>query len=183
MFESLASELTLPLTGYLRKMVGNAADADDLLQETLMRIARGLPHFESRSSPKTWAFRIATNVAIDFMRKTGRVELMEFDESCRLAEGDLATERDDEDRLVLAEMNACVREVIDSLPPEYGAVLVLFNLEGRSVAEVAEICGISVSLAKVRIHRGKGRLKKALDRECVFYETTEGNLRCDRKDP
>lgn len=80
-------------------------------------------------------------------------------------------------------MNACLREVIDRLPPDYRAALVLFNLEGRTVAEVADICGISVSLARVRVHRGKARLRKALQRECDFYASAEGALRCDRKPP
>jgi RNA polymerase sigma factor (sigma-70 family) len=80
-FEELVGELGGQLSGYLTKMVGNSADADDLLQETLLRIATNLPGFEHRSSLKTWAFRIATNVAIDFLRKSKRAELTEIDEA------------------------------------------------------------------------------------------------------
>lgn len=179
-FESVAAELGPTLTGYLGKMVGNSADADDLLQETLMRIARALPRFEHRSSLKSWAFRIATNVAIDHLRKKRQAQFIEFTDA---TEPDAALDVDEVDRLVVDEMNTCLREVIDGLPPDYRAALVLFNLEGRSVAEVADICDISISLAKIRIHRGKARLKKALQRECDFYESAEGTLRCDRKPP
>lgn len=51
----------------------------------------------------------------------------------------------------------------------------------KTIAETAEICGISVENAKIRIHRAKTRLKEVLDSECVFYKTLEESLRCDRK--
>lgn len=173
-FEQLVGELSGPLFGYLRKMLGNGADADDLLQETLMRIARSLPTLEKSAAVKSWAFRIASNLAIDHIRRNKRASLVEFTE-----EHD--PDDQEEDRLVLDEMNSCVREVIDGLPPDYRAAIVLFNLEGKSVAETAEILGTSVGATKVRIHRAKQRLKEALNRECVYYTTPDGNIRCDRK--
>jgi RNA polymerase sigma-70 factor (ECF subfamily) len=176
-FEELATELSPQLTAYLARMTGNAADADDLLQETLMRIARALPGFEGRSSPKSWAYRIATNVAIDFIRRTRKSSFSEFGES------EDRSDVDEEDRMVLDEMNDCVRGVIDGLPPDYRAALILFNLEGNSVAETAKILDISIAAAKVRIHRAKARLKEALNRKCDFYTSGEGSLRCDRKKP
>ncbi len=54
-FEDVATSLSAPLQRYLERMVGNKAQADDLLQETLLRIARGLPGFKGRSSVKTWS--------------------------------------------------------------------------------------------------------------------------------
>lgn len=176
-FEELAADLGEQLTAYLTRMTGNGADADDLLQETLIRIARALPTFEGRSSPKNWAYKIATNVAIDFLRKTKKGTFT------ALVETEVRSNGDEEDRLVLDEMNDCVREVIDGLPPDYRAALILFNLQGRSVAETAQILDISISAAKVRIHRAKACLKEELSRECDFYTSDEGNVRCDRKDP
>ena len=155
-FEELATDLGEQLTAYLTRMTGNAADADDLLQETLIRIARALPTFEGRSSPKNWAYKIATNVAIDFLRKTKKGTFT------ALVETEVRSNGDEEDRLVLDEMNDCVREVIDGLPPDYRAALILFNLQGRSVAETAQILDISISAAKVRIHRAKACLKEEL---------------------
>ena len=175
-FEDLAEELSQPLAAYLRRMTGNAADADDLLQETLMRIARGLPQFEQRSSVKTWAYRIATTVAIDFFRKSKKGHSIEFNET------DDCSDFDEEDRLVLDEMNECVRNVIDGLPPDYRAALILYNLQGKSIEETARICEISVATAKIRIHRAKARLREALGEKCVFYKSEDGNLRCDRKE-
>jgi len=158
-------------------MLGNGADADDLLQETLMRIARGLPQLEESTAVRSWAFRIASNVAIDHIRKNKQASLVEF------GDDEDRDDTDEEDRLILDEMNSCVREVIDGLPPDHRAAIVLFNLEGRSVAETAEVLGISVGATKVRIHRAKARLQEALDRQCTYYVTPNGATRCDRKTP
>lgn len=174
-FEDVFAELAGPLTAYLTRMTGNAADADDLLQETLLRIARALQDFEGRSSLKTWSFRIATNVAIDFLRKVGREKLVE------LGDTEVPSEADEEDQLVVVEMNDCVRGVIDTLPADYRSALVLNQLEGMTAAEVAEVCGVSLATAKIRIHRAKARLRDALEKECEFYTGADGSFRCDRK--
>ncbi len=68
-FTALAEELSPVLLNYLKRYVGNPSVAEDLLQETLIRMAKGLSGFEQRSSLKTWAFTIASRVATDYFRK------------------------------------------------------------------------------------------------------------------
>ena len=175
-FEDVEEKLSGPLRGYLQRLVGNHATADDLLQETLLKIARGLPGFEGRSSVKTWAFTIATRVATDhFRRPQSRAQMVEFDDT------DVVLDADIDERLVIDEMSSCVREVIDSLPADYRTALVLHDLEGKTAARVAEIAGCSLATAKIRIHRARRRLKQALDYECTFYRDAENVFRCDRK--
>jgi RNA polymerase sigma-70 factor (ECF subfamily) len=175
-FEDVAEELSGPLRRYLERLVGNRATADDLLQETLLKIARALPGFEGRSSVKTWAFTIATRVATDhFRRPQNRARMVEIDETVPV----LGEETDQ--KIVVDEMSSCVREVIDSLPEDYRAALVLHDLEGQTAAQVAEIAGCSLAAAKIRIHRARRRLKQALDDECRFYRDEENVFRCDRK--
>lgn len=177
-FEDVAQTLSGPLQRYLVRMVGNRATADDLLQETLLRIARGLTNFEGRSSVKTWAFSIATRVAADhFRRPQTRAQIVDVDEAQDLSDSEL----DVDDQIVIDEMNSCVREVIDSLPEDYRAALVLHDLEGLTAAGTAEATGCSVATAKIRIHRARARLRKALQAECEFYRDEENVLRCDRK--
>lgn len=177
-FDVLARELSPPLLRYLRRCVGDQTVAEDLLQETLIRIAKGLPGFAGRASAKTWALSIATRVAADHFRAPGRrVKIVDVDEAAELPDPDRALD----EGVVVDEMNACVRQVIDSLPEDYRAALVLHDLEGLSAEQVSEICGCSLATAKIRIHRARDRLRKALRQECEFYRDGEDVLRCDRK--
>jgi RNA polymerase sigma-70 factor (ECF subfamily) len=175
-FEDVVEELSGPLRRYLERLVGSHTTADDLLQDTLIKIARALPGFEGRSSVKTWAFTIATRVATDhFRRPQNRAKLVDIDETTHVAAAEI------DQQLVVDEMSTCVREVIDSLPEDYRTALVLHDLEGRTAAQVAEIAGCSTATAKIRIHRARRRLKQALDKECNFYRDEDNVFRCDRK--
>jgi len=179
-FEEVASRLSAPIQHYLERMVGDRATADDLLQETLLRIARGLRHFEGRSSVKTWAFTIATRVATDYFRSPeARARIIDIETAPDLS----TSEVDVEERVAIDEMNSCVREVIDSLPADYRAALVLHDLEGLTAAATAQACGCSLATAKIRIHRARARLRSVLDAQCDFYRDGEGIFRCDRKPP
>jgi RNA polymerase sigma-70 factor (ECF subfamily) len=176
--EQAAKDLAEPLRRYLGRYVGDPTLADDLLQETLIRITKGMPTFTGRSSLKTWAFSIATRVAADHFRNpANRVRIADVDESLDLPDLDIAVDQ----KLVIDEMNACVRQVIDSLPEEYRAALVLHDLEGQTAAQAAEICACSVATVKIRIHRARLRLRQALRRSCDFYHDDDNVLRCDRK--
>ena len=176
--EQIADELSGPLYRYLARYVGDPALTNDLLQETLIRIARGLPTFAGNASLKTWAFSIATRVAADHFRKPGnRANIVEFDESVELPDSDRTADQ----RLVVDEMNDCVRQIIDSLPEDYRAAIILHDLEGRTALETAEICCCTLSTAKIRIHRARLRLRQALQLECDFYRDGENVFRCERK--
>lgn len=175
-FEDVAEELSGPLRRYLERLVGNRATADDLLQETLLKIARALPEFEGRSSVKTWAFTIATRVATDHLRRPqNRTQMTEIDETVQVVDAET------DQKLVVDEMSSCMREVVDSLPEDYRTALVLHDLEGQTATQVAEIAGCSIATAKIRIHRARRRLKQALHEECRFYRDRENVFRCDRK--
>lgn len=177
-FGVVARELSGPLLRYLQRCVGDRTVADDLLQETLIRVERGLADFAGRASLKTWAFSIATRVVSDYFRvPERRIRIVDVDEAADLAD----TDRSIDQRIVLDEMSACVREVIDSLPDDYRAALILHDLEELSARQVADICGCSVATAKIRIHRGRQRLREALQGQCTFYRNEQNVLRCDRK--
>ena len=179
-FEEVAGTLRGPLLRYLQRFVGDAALAEDLLQETLVRISKGLDRFEGRSSVKTWAFKIATHTAFDHLRQSKRqVNLLEVEDLSVLADpGEEMGER-----LVIDEMNACLREEIDGLPESYRAAVLLHDLEGLSATQTAEIVGCSLATAKIRIHRARARLKQALLGDCNFYRDREQIFRCERKGP
>jgi RNA polymerase sigma-70 factor (ECF subfamily) len=177
-FEEVERELSGPLRRYFERLSGDHSIAEDLLQETLVKIARGLSGFEGRSSVKTWAFSIATRTATDHFRKpSSKAVIVDFDEAAEPEVSDPNVS----DRLVIDEMSTCVRDVIDGLPSDYRAALVLHDLEGLTAAQVAEVAGCSLATAKIRIHRARRRLKDALEDECNFYRDQEDVFRCDRK--
>ena len=179
-FTEVLREFGGPLRGYLVNYCGDADLAEDLLQETLIRVEKNLGGFRRESSLKTWVFRIATNAAIDHFRKqASRVTVVPMDETGQLA----ADDPDMGEPLVITEMNDCIREQIDSLPTDYRAALVLHDLEGLTAAEVAAVCDISLATAKIRIHRGRRRLRRVLAEGCDFYYNDDLNLHCDRKLP
>lgn len=174
----IAEKLSRPLLRYLQRYSGDPDLAEDLLQETLIRIGRGLPGFQGRAQLKTWAFSIATRVAADHFRQpANRARIVDLAETAEPADSD----RSVEERLVVDEMSSCVRQVIDSLPEDYRAALVLHDLEGLTAEQTAEISDCSLATAKIRIHRARLRLADALRDECVFYRDGNNVLRCDRK--
>ncbi|MBS4095466.1 MAG: RNA polymerase sigma factor [Sulfuricella sp.] len=177
-FEEVA-ELSPFLGRYLQRLVQDRALAEDLLQQSLLRIARGLPDFDGRSSVKTWAYTIATRTAMDHFRKSGA-------EPQRADENEAADLEDDaptpEQQLTLKQMNACVREVIAGLPEEYRSAILLHDFSGLSARDTATACGCSEANAKVRIHRARAKLKAALQKECTLYRDEDNVLRCHRRD-
>ncbi len=177
-FRDIADELAQPLRRYLERYVGDRAVAEDLAQETLLRMHRGLASFAGRSSLKTWVFAIANRVAADYLRqpehRTRIVELDGVDEP-------VDPEYPPDQQLLVGQMNECLRGVIDSLPENYRSALILHDLEALSAQQVAEICDCSVATAKIRIHRARLRLKDALTRQCQFYHDQDSVFRCDRK--
>jgi RNA polymerase sigma-70 factor (ECF subfamily) len=176
--DAVVRELRDPLLRYLSRYTGDEAAAEDLVQESLMRIAKGLAGFDGLSSVKTWAFAIASRVAADHFRKPERrLRIVEFDEETTAVD----VKAFSDEKLVIDEMSVCVREVIDSLPEDYRAALVLHDLEGLSAREVAEASGCTLATAKIRIHRARRRLEQALRDECDFYRDEQDVLRCEPK--
>jgi len=176
--DEVAEKLSKSLDSYLRRFVGDPDTAQDLLQETMIRISNSLPGFQGRSSLKNCAFKLATNTTIDHIRK-GRTR----SKTVELEEYEIPSSELDRvgERFVIDEMNSCVREEIDSLPEAYRAAIILHDLEGLTAAETAEISGCSLATAKIRIHRARARLEKVLQRDCIFYHDRDQVLRCDRK--
>lgn len=176
-FDAVAREFSAPLLRYLVRQVGDATVAEDLRQEALLRVQCGLAEFGGRSSLKTWVFAIATNVAMDYLRMpANRQQIVDIEEAAGVADGEAPID----EQLVIDEMNHCLRGVIDSLPANYRAALILHDLEGMTGEQTAGIIGCSLSAVKVRIHRARARLQRALQQQCSFYHDNDSVLRCTR---
>ena len=169
-------------------MVGED-EAEDLTQEVFIKIDRALKTFRGESLMSTWIYQIATNTALDKLRnpyfreqhgKSFSVEAVEGNEEDK----DLLTEEEmasADQKVILQEMNGCIREIIDTLPGDYRSVIVLSELEGLKNQEIAEVLGVTLQTVKIRLHRGRALLKKELSTACVFYRDERNEFACDRK--
>jgi len=185
-FETIFDEYHPKILRYLSRIVG-PVEAEDLCQEVFDKISRGLSGFQGTSSLSTWIYRIATNTAIDRSRSAAykyasshdafEDELTPEPSGLTAVEHAPVTER----MVIRKEMSDCVNEFIDNLPPDYRTVIVLSELEGFANKEIAQILGISLDNVKIRLHRARARLKKALREGCDFYYTDSNILACDRK--
>jgi RNA polymerase sigma-70 factor (ECF subfamily) len=175
---------------YLARMAGEA-EAEDLAQEVFEKVSRGLGDFRGDADLSTWVYRIATNTALDRLRRRGKptdsVDPSLMDAAV-VVEGDRNVWTGEirqtlEGRVIRDEMNACIREVINRLPENYRTVIILSDLEGFSDREIAEILGLSLRNAKVRLHRARAQLRRFLEEVCVLYRSEDNELACDRKRP
>ena len=176
------------IVGYLIRLVGDR-DAEDVAQEVFLKVSSALDNFRGDSSLSTWIYRIATNGAIDHLRKSssGPAELMTrglADEDSLTGDEAKAAEESTpslDTHLIRKEMNSCIRGIIDALPENYRTVLVLSELEGFTNSEIADITGISLQAVKIRLYRARTRLRKELEAKCNFYRDERNELACDRK--
>ncbi len=183
-FSTLYNEYYPKIVRYLTRLVGES-EAEDAAQETFVKIDRSLESFRGESSLSTWIYRIATNAAMDHLRRPSSKRPFQPTEEKDLSSDDEAGPLDSrpllDTLLIRKDMNDCIRGVVDSLPADYSTVLVLSEFEGLTNSEIAEVIGISLDTAKIRLHRARTKLRKALEAKCNFYRDERNELSCDRK--
>ena len=177
-FEAVHREFRPRIRRYLRHLAGEA-DADDLTQAVFLKVSGALPAFRGESSLSTWIYRIATNVARDHARALGRWNNADVESVEDLP--DPAQEAADR-AYIRQEMRACIRELVEKLPEQYRAPLLLSDFEELANAQVAEILGLSLDTVKIRLHRARSRLRTAMECRRTFYHDDGNELMCDRKE-
>jgi len=168
---------------YLGKLTGDD-EVEDLMQETFARVSRSLKDFRGQSSLWTWIYKIATNTAIDRIRKTRLTRHDPADHEFENVEdrniwtGEVKAL---EDHVIRKEMNDCIRNVVFKLPETYRAVIVLAEFEGFKNADIAKILGIGLETVKVRLHRARLKLKEDLSKQCILYRDDRNEFACEQK--
>lgn len=182
-FAAIYAEFQPKIERYLRRLVG-ADEALDLTQTVFLKVHQGLATFRGDASLATWIYRIASNTAHDQRLSAGskqrEAEELGADPDELDALADPAAVATDHD-YIRREMSACVRGVVEALPVTYREVLLLSEFEEFSNAEIAAILGLSLDTVKIRLHRGRLRLRQALACECNLYHDERNELMCDRK--
>ncbi|HKZ17828.1 MAG TPA: sigma-70 family RNA polymerase sigma factor [Geobacteraceae bacterium] len=172
---------------YLARLVGQN-EAEDLTQEVFVRVSRALPDFRGDAKISTWIYRIATNVATDRLRSRSFKETQR-DKAIPPGEGSiqdvdaLPEEKNSslERQLMREEMSSCVHDYLNTLPENYRAIVTLSEIEGLSNQEIAEVLGLTLDAVKIRLHRGRAKLKEKLETGCRFERDEEDILVCDPK--
>lgn len=133
--------------------LGNVSDAEDAVQETFLKIHRAAKTFTAEASFSTWAYRILVNTCYDVLRRRKRrIEETNLDDAFESVER-TAPSVDDHKRIAL-------RRMLDELPEQRRAVFTLFEIEGMSHAEIAEILGISEGNSKWILFATKKELQQ-----------------------
>jgi len=166
-------EEALPLldslyAGALR-MTRNPADAEDLVQETMLRAYRSFNRFEPGTNLKAWLFRILTNAYINVYRKRQREpqkvsqdDVEEFDLYQELKDHDPQFSATPETIVLDSLVDSDIIEAIDALPEQFRLAVILSDIEGFTYAEMAEIMDVPLGTVMSRLHRGRKALQKRL---------------------
>ena len=166
------------LTGHCYRMLGSAADADDAVQETMVRAWRSLDRFEGRASLRTWLYRIATNVCLDLLADGAR-RMRPFEEGpATPVEQAVLEERErthwlepipdarvipaDADPFELTALRQSIRlafvAALQHLPPRQRAALLLTDVLGWSAAETAECLDMTVAAVNSGLQRARATI-------------------------
>jgi RNA polymerase sigma-70 factor, ECF subfamily len=155
------------LKAFIRNRVEDEAVAEDLLQETFLRVHRHLCCQSDWDKPVGWFYQIARNLIIDHYRR--RRELVELSDALP---ADPELPEDDPE----AELALSLKDMIEELPEPYRQALLLTDMQGLSQKELAEQQGLSLSGAKSRVQRARDKLRDLLLQCCHFEFDRRGGI-------
>ena len=141
------------------RLSGNRADAEDLTQETFVRVFRSLSDF-TPGTFEGWLHRITTNLFLDMVRRRARIRFDALPDDA--AERLPSTAAGPEQRYAQTHLDPEIQDALDALPADFRAAVVLCDLEELSYEEIAATLGVKVGTVRSRIHRGRVLLRNAL---------------------
>lgn len=145
------------------KFCGNREDASDILQETLLSALKYIKNFKGESKLSTWLYRIASNACQ--RKRLSEKNIVSFDDLDANQIDFLNKHEDDpHNRLEKKEIETLIQKAIVMLPENYRIPLILKDIEGLNHQEIAEILDISLTNAKVRLHRARLMLREIVEK-------------------
>ena len=157
------------LYGGAWRITRNRSDAEDLVQETMLRAYRAFDRFEPGTHLKAWLFRIMTNAYINTYRKRKREplkvsqdEVEDFDLYQELKDHDPQFSATPESIVLDSLVDSDITNAIDGLREQFRLAVVLSDIEGFTYAEMAEIMDVPMGTVMSRLHRGRKALQKRL---------------------
>ncbi|MBC7366867.1 MAG: sigma-70 family RNA polymerase sigma factor, partial [Undibacterium sp.] len=162
---ALMTRWELPVKRLIARIVFNAGEAEELAQETMVRVWQQRGTFRDGAAARPWIFTIAANLArnrLRWWRRRPTISLQEWSEvndEGRMTKGG---ETEGAGGLERAERAEAVREAVAALPVELREALILFEYEGLGQAEIAMVSGCSVKAVESRVARARAKLRTAL---------------------
>ena len=170
-FRELVRRYERPVFSLVFRMVRDSATAEDLAQDTFIKVLNHIDKYRPEFKFSSWLFKIANNVAIDHLRRR-KLDTVSMDGSpnaTTAAEVEASTIEigsDQEsalDELEAKELGSAIERAIAKLRPEYRACIMLRHVEGRSYEEIAATLDLPLGTVKTYIHRARHELRKALE--------------------
>ncbi len=158
--------------------VRNGAVADDLTQETFVRIQENLKNLRDPEKISAWVFRIAYHLCQDHFRSLKKSFSQEEIHDGVINLLDIPLQK----KMEQSEMSQCVQDQLHLLPDSQRSVIIFAEIMDFSHQEIADILGLNVENVKVRLHRARKRLKAILEKECTFEVDERNVLVCEPVD-
>jgi RNA polymerase sigma-70 factor, ECF subfamily len=159
-----------PVFSIIYRMIRDREQAEDLAQETFVRVFNHIERYDPRFKFSSWIFKIATNLTIDWIRRK-ELDTVSIDGSRNAVTAEqieatsitLASQDENPEELLEAkELGEEIETAISRLRPEYKAAILLRHVEGREYQEIAEILSLPLGTVKTYIHRGRNELRDQL---------------------
>jgi RNA polymerase sigma factor (sigma-70 family) len=151
------------------RLSGNTHDAEDLTQETFIRVFRSLASYKPGTF-EGWLHRITTNLFLDMARRRSRVRMEGLPEDTDRIVGD---DPSPEQVYSSTHLDPDLQDALDELPPEFRAAVVLCDVEGLSYEEIGATLGVKLGTVRSRIHRGRQALRASLERRRATRQEQE----------
>jgi RNA polymerase sigma-70 factor (ECF subfamily) len=132
-------------------------DVDDAVQQTFIEVFKSLPGYEGKSKFTTWLYRIAVNVSIQHLRKRRSDTISDFDPEILPSESK-------KDNLEQMELHKQIETALDAIPIKKRVVVVLHDIEERTMEEIAAILNIPLGTVKSRLFHGRDEMRKKLQK-------------------
>jgi RNA polymerase sigma-70 factor, ECF subfamily len=164
-------ELTKRLRAFVAYRVPET-DADDVLQDALVRIQKGLPALRDDERFGPWVYRVTRSAIGDHLRSRSRP----LESGRTTIEDDVQVMGNEDGDDLGPALVGCLSSFIAELPSPYREAITLTELEGLTQKEAADMLGVSLSGMKSRVQRGRGRLREMFDRCCEMTQDARGRV-------
>jgi RNA polymerase sigma-70 factor (ECF subfamily) len=166
-------------------MVKNEQLAEDLTQDTFIKIYHNLANFHGDAKVSTWIYKIASNTYLDYFRTADHKREKKTDYFNENEE--ISVEAKEkilliDEQMVESELNSCVHDYVNNLPEDYRAVIVLHDLQGFKNREIADILDCSLETVKIRLHRARKKFRTTCATNCDLYRDSNDVLCCEKKE-